>query len=58
MLYVCVYMHILISNELIYCWARIAKLMLLAASQSPRLGKLIVTNISLLVVYANQSQYT
>ena len=51
-------MHILISNGLIYCWARIAKLMLLAASQSPRLGKLIVTNISLLVVYANQSQYT
>jgi len=38
--------------------ARIAKLMLLAASQSPRLGKLIVTNIGLLVVYANQSQYT
>ena len=37
-------MHTLISNGLIYCWARIAKLMLLAASQSPRLGKLIVTN--------------
>jgi hypothetical protein len=43
----CVYMYKLISNGLKYYWDKIAKFKLLAASLPPRLGKLIVTTISL-----------
>jgi hypothetical protein len=43
----CVYMHKLFSNQPIYYWDKIAELKLLAVSSSSKLGKLIVTKISL-----------